>query len=96
MNLLANVKLNLLNIFQLRVNKKFINYEGKNIKEVISKFLNEYRDRLDAELLDKKKKKFNTHVLILLNGRNIKYLKNYKTSLNEGDELYLSYALAGG
>ncbi|MFX1391222.1 MAG: MoaD/ThiS family protein [Promethearchaeota archaeon] len=93
---MAMVKLNLLNIFQLRVNKKFINYEGKNVKEVISKFLDEYGDRLDSELLDKTKQKFNSHVLILLNGRNIKYLKNYKTNLNEGDELYISYALAGG
>jgi molybdopterin converting factor small subunit len=94
--ILVNVKLNLLNIFQLRVNKKSINYEGKTVKDVITKFLNQYRDKLDIELLDKNKKKFNSQVLILLNGRNIKYLKNYKTSLNEGDELYISYALAGG
>jgi molybdopterin converting factor small subunit len=94
--LMAKVKLNLLNIFQLRVNKKFIEYEGKNIGDIIFQFLNEYRDRLDDGLLSKNKKQFNEQILILLNGRNIKYLKNYKTTLNDGDELYLSYALAGG
>lgn len=93
---MANVKLNLLNIFQLRVNKKYINYQGKTVKDIISQFLDENGDKLDAELLDKSKKKFNSQVLILLNGRNIKYLNNYKTTLNDGDELYLSYALAGG
>ncbi|MFX1308646.1 MAG: MoaD/ThiS family protein [Promethearchaeota archaeon] len=93
---MAKVKLNLLNIFQLRVSKKFIHYKGKTVRDIISQFLSEYRDKLDVELLDKSKKKFNTHVLILLNGRNIKYLKNYKTNLKDGDELYLSYALAGG
>jgi molybdopterin converting factor small subunit len=93
---MAKIKLNLLNIFQLRINKKFINYEGKSVGDVISQFLRENRDKLDAGLLDKNKKQFNAQVLILLNGRNIKYLKNYKTSLTDGDELYLSYALAGG
>jgi len=93
---MAKVKLNLLNIFQLRINKKSINYEGKTVRDIMSQFLSENRDKLDVELLDKNKKKFDSHVLILLNGRNIKYLKNYKTSLKDGDELHLSYALAGG
>ena len=93
---MAKVKLNLLNIFQLRINKKFINYEGKTVRDIMSQFLSENRDKLDVELLDKTKKKFDSQVLILLNGRNIKYLKNYKTSLKDGDELYISYALAGG
>ncbi|MFX1379666.1 MAG: MoaD/ThiS family protein [Promethearchaeota archaeon] len=93
---MAKVKLNLLNIFQLRVNKKFIIYEGKTVKDIISQFLSENVDKLDAELFDSSKKKFTSQILILLNGRNIKYLKNYKTSLKDGDELYISYALAGG
>ena len=93
---MAKVKLNLLNIFQLRVNKKFIDYEGKIVGDIISQFLIEHKEKLDDGLLNKNRKQFNTQVLILLNGRNIKYLKNYKTNLNDGDELHLSYALAGG
>jgi molybdopterin converting factor small subunit len=93
---MAKVKLHLLNIFQLRIEKKYINYEGKNVKDIISQFLNEYREKLDDALFDKNNKKFSSQILILLNGRNIKYLKNYKTILKDGDELYLSYALAGG
>jgi molybdopterin converting factor small subunit len=93
---MAKVKLHLLNIFQLKINKKFVEYEGKTIGDIISQFISQYKDKLDYELLDKKKKKFNPQILILLNGRNIKYLKNYKTALNEGDDIYLSFALAGG
>jgi molybdopterin converting factor small subunit len=93
---MVKVKFNLLNIFQLRVEKKFIIYEGNTVKEIISQFLSEYKDKLDVELFDKSLKKFNSQILILLNGRNIKYLKNYKTKLRDGDELYISYALAGG
>ena len=93
---MARVKLNLLNIFQLRVDKKFIEYEGKKVGDVISKFLKEYKDKLDPEILNKNKNKFDSLVLILLNGRNIKYLKNYKTKLTDSDNIYLSFALAGG
>lgn len=93
---MAQVNLNLLNIFQLRINKKSIEYNGKTVGNIVSQFLKEYGNKLDAELLNKNKQKLNTHILILLNGRNIKYLKNYKTSLKDGDDLYLSYPLAGG
>jgi molybdopterin converting factor small subunit len=93
---MAKVKLHLLNIFQLRVNKRILNYEGKTVRDIISQFLDDHREKLDPELLNQNKKGFDSHVLILLNGRNIKYLKNYKTRLNDGDELYISYALAGG
>jgi len=93
---MAKVKLNLLNIFQLKINKKFIEYNGKTVGDIISKFLNEYKENLDDALLSINKKKFNPQILILLNGRNIKYLKNYKTRLKDGDDIYLSFALAGG
>ena len=93
---MAKVKLNLLNIFQLKINKKFIEYNGKTVGDIISKFLNEYKENLDDALLSINKKKFNPQILILLNGRNIKYLKNYKTRLKDGDNIYLSFALAGG
>jgi len=93
---MAKVKLNLLNIFQLKINKKFIEYNGKTVGDIISKFLNEYKENLDDALLSKNKKKFIPQILILLNGRNIKYLKNYKTRLKDGDNIYLSFALAGG
>ncbi len=93
---MVKVKLNLLNIFQLRTNIKFIEYEGKKVGDIISQFLREHKNKLGDELLSKNKKKFNSQVLILLNGRNIRYLKNYKTKLNNSDELHLSFALAGG
>jgi len=93
---MAKVKLNLLNIFQLKIDKRYIEYEGKTVGDVIIQFLNENSDKLDDEMLSKNKKKFNSQILILLNGRNIKYLKNYKTNLKDDDNLYLSFALAGG
>ena len=61
-------KLHLLNIFQLRLNKKFVEYDGKTVGDIISKFLNEHKSELDDELLDKNRTEFNPQILILLNG----------------------------
>ncbi|MFX1454549.1 MAG: MoaD/ThiS family protein [Promethearchaeota archaeon] len=93
---MVKVKLNLLNIFQLKTDKKSVEYEGKTVGDVITQFINEHMNELGDEMLSKNKKKFNSQILILLNGRNIKYLKDYKTKLEDSDELYLSFALAGG
>ena len=93
---MANVELNLLNIFALRIKKQKLFYEGKMVGEIISKFLEEYKDQLDDSILSKDKKKLNPQMVILLNGRNISYLKNYKTKLKEGDKLYISFPISGG
>lgn len=93
---MAKIKLNLLNIFQLKLNKKYIEYEGNTVGDIISKFIDENKDKLNENSIIKNKRKLNPQMLILVNGRNIKYLNNYKTKLNDGDDLYLSFPLAGG
>jgi len=93
---MVKVDLNLLNIFVLRLKKNTIQYEGDTVGDVISQFLEEYKDLLDDSILSKNKKKLNPQMIILLNGRNITYMKNYKTKLNEGDQIYLSFPISGG
>ncbi len=93
---MVKVDLNLLNIFVLRVKKNTIKYEGDTVGDIISQFLKEYKDLLDDAILSKNKKNLNPQMVILLNGRNITYMKNYKTKLNEGDQLYLSFPISGG
>ncbi len=93
---MVKVDLNLLNIFVLRLKKNTIQYEGDTVGDVVSQFLAEYKDLLDDSILSKNKKKLNPQMIILLNGRNITYMKNYKTKLNEGDQIYLSFPISGG
>jgi len=93
---MVKVDLNLLNIFVLRVKKNTIQYEGDTVGDIISQFLKEYKELLDDSILSKNKKKLNSQMIILLNGRNITYMKNYKTNLNEGDQLYISFPISGG
>ena len=93
---MVRIKLNLLNIFALKLDKNSIEYEGKTVGDILSQFVKEYKTQLDDGLLNSTKKKLHKDILILVNGRNIQYLKKYKTKLNEGDEVFLSVALAGG
>jgi molybdopterin converting factor small subunit len=93
---MAKVELNLLNIFWLYVKKKAIEYQGKNVGDIISKFINEHKDELDGRLLSKNKKKLNSQMLILLNGKDVHYMKKYRTKLKDGDKIYLSAPLSGG
>lgn len=93
---MVKIELNLLNIFQFKLNKKAIEYEGDTVGDIISQFVKEHRDKLDSGLLDKSKKKLNKGMLILVNGRNIEFLDKYKTKLNEQDKLYISIPLGGG
>ena len=93
---MAKVELNLLNIFWLYVKKKVIEYQGKNVGDIISQFIHEHKDELDGKLLSKNKKKLNSQMLILLNGKDVQYMKKYKTKLKDGDKIYLSAPLSGG
>lgn len=93
---MPKVELNLLNIFWLEVKKKTIEYQGKNVGDIISQFISDYKDVLDGRLLSKNKKKLNSQMLILLNGKDVHYMKRYKTKLKDGDKIYLSAPLSGG
>ena len=93
---MVKVDLNLLNIFVLKVKKNTIQYEGNTVGDIITQFLIDYKKLLDDSILSKNKKKLNPIMIILLNGRNITYMKNYKTKLKEGDQLYISFPISGG
>jgi len=93
---MAEVELKLLNIFALRTNKNNLFYEGQTIREVIRKFVKEYKNLLDDNLLDKKKKGLNPQMLVLLNGRNVNNGKSSKIKVKDGDKIYISYPISGG
>jgi len=93
---METVELNLLNFFTLRIKKKKLTYEENTVGDIITQFVADYKDKLDDKLLDKKKKRLHPDMVILLNGKDIKNLKNYKTNIDEGDKLFISYPISGG
>ncbi len=93
---MAHIKLHLLNIFRLKINKPFIEYEGKTARDVITKFVAEYKNKLEDGLLSKNRKKLHPQIIVLLNGKNVAQSNKLKTKLNDGDELYVSVPITGG
>ncbi|MBD3211052.1 MAG: hypothetical protein GF311_00465 [Candidatus Lokiarchaeota archaeon] len=93
---MPKVTLHLLNIFALRTGQNAVEYEGNTIQDVISQFVKDYKNKLDESLLNKSRTKLNPQILILLDGRDVKYKKNYDTQLKNGDKIYLSYPISGG
>lgn len=94
--MMVKVRLNLLNIFALKLKINHLDYEGNTVGDILAHFVKEYKDKLDDGLLSKNQKKLNKSILILINGRSIEYLDKYKTKLEEGDQVYLSIPLSGG
>ena len=79
-----------------KVKQNTIEYEGKTVGDIITQFVRDHKDKLDDTLLSKNKKKLHKNILILVNGRNVEYLNNYKTELKDEDQVYVSIALSGG
>lgn len=93
---MPEIKLNLLNIFALKLKKTSVVYEGETVKDIITQFVKEHKDKLDDGLLNKSGKKLNKTILILVNGRSVEYLDGMNTKLNEGDQVFVSIPLSGG
>ena len=93
---MVKIELNLFNLFALRTKKDKLEYEGDTVGDIIKQFITDYKDVLGEGVLTKSKKKLNPQMIVLLNGRNITYLHNYKTKLKVGDKLYLSFPISGG
>mgnify|MGYP006277494345 CR=1 FL=1 len=93
---MALVDLKLINFYYLKTKKKLLHYEGEIVTDVVQKFIDDYGEKLDDNMLNEKKNRLSSDTIILLNGRNIEYLNGKKTPLNDGDRLVLSLRMAGG
>jgi molybdopterin converting factor small subunit len=92
----AKVKLHLLNIFRLELKMQYIDMEASNVGDVLSAFEKKYIDKLPEYLKTRDHKHLTEHVLVLLNGANVKNLDDAETALHDGDEVQLSVPIIGG
>ena len=96
MSLMANVTLKLMTIFSTDVGLTEINYSNVDtLGEVINQFLNKYRMKLKKKFIDAQGN-LETHVVILVNGRNYLFLEDLKTKLKDEDQIVISPPLVGG
>ena len=92
----AKVKLHLLNVFRLELKMQYIDMEASNIGDVLVAFEKKYINKLPGYLKAKDQKHLTEHVLVLLNGANVKNMDDMKTVLHDGDEIQLSVPIIGG
>ncbi len=93
---MAKVTLKLLNIFSTDVGLSHIEYSGVEIlADVIDLFMNEHGNKIRKNFITPKGK-LETHVVILVNGRNYLFLDELRTKLKDGDQIVISPPLVGG
>ncbi|MGV9203605.1 MAG: MoaD/ThiS family protein [Promethearchaeia archaeon] len=93
---MATIDLKLLNFYYLKTKKSLLHYKGETVLDIIQRFINEYKNKLDENMLNKDKNGLSSDTIILVNGRNIEYLEGMDTKLSNGDRIVLSLRMAGG
>ena len=93
---MANVILKLMAIFSTDVGLTEINYQNVNILgDIINQFMKEYGKKLRKSFVDPSGN-LESHVVILVNGRNYLFLDGLNTKLKDGDQIVISAPLIGG
>lgn len=93
---MANVVLKLMTIFSTDVGLTKIDYSGvETLGDVIDQFMSVYGNKIKKSFVDSQGN-LETHVVILVNGRNYMFLEELNTKLKDGDEIVISPPLVGG
>ena len=93
---MANVILKLMTIFSTDVGVSQIEYSNVDIlAEVIDLFMSEHGNKIRKNFINPKGK-LESHVVILVNGRNYLFLDELNTKLKNGDQIVISPPLVGG
>jgi len=93
---MANVVLKLMTIFSTDVGLTHIDYtDVETLGEVIDRFLSTHGKKIKKSFINSQGN-LETHVVILVNGRNYMFLEEMDTKLKDGDEIVISPPLVGG
>jgi MoaD family protein len=93
---MAKVTLKLMTIFSTDIGLSQIEYSGVEIlADVIDQFMSEHGSKIRKTFITPKGK-LETHIVILVNGRNYLFLNELNTKLNDGDQIVISPPLVGG
>jgi len=93
---MANIILKLMTIFSTDVGLTEIDYSNvETLGDVIVQFMSEYGKKIRKNFIDSQGN-LETHVVILVNGRNYLFLDGLKTKLKDGDQIVISPPLSGG
>ena len=93
---MVNIILKLMTIFSTDVGLTEIDYSNvETLEDVIVQFMSEYGKKIRKNFIDSQGN-LETHVVILVNGRNYLFLDGLNTKLKDGDQILISPPLIGG
>jgi molybdopterin synthase sulfur carrier subunit len=93
---MVNVILKLMTIFSTDIGLTEIHYSNVNtLDDIINQFMKEYGKKLRKSFVHPSGI-LESHVVILVNGRNYLFLDGLNTKLKDGDQIVISPPLIGG
>jgi MoaD family protein len=93
---MVNVILKLMTIFSTDVGLTQIDYSDvETLGDVIKQFMSEHGKKIRKNFVDPHGN-LESHVVILVNGRNYLFLEELNTKLKDGDQIVISPPLVGG
>lgn len=70
--------------------------EGMAVGDLLNQLIEKYGDAFKRQIFNPETGELRSYVKVLLNGRDIDFLKGLETRLNDGDVLALFPPMAGG
>jgi molybdopterin synthase sulfur carrier subunit len=91
----AKVTLRVFATLATALGKKEVEVEGSSLKEVLDSLIGDHGEEFKARILDSAGNP-QRHIRIYINGKDIRFLKQLNTPLNDGDEVLILPAVVGG
>lgn len=85
-------------MFYEKIGKREVEIEGENVEEVMEKFLLMFKDELGelGAVSTNDPLKLHPSILVILNGRDVRFLEGGKTKVDHKDVLMIIPPVAGG
>jgi len=94
---LPKVKLRLMGPFWFSTGVKELEIEGNTINDVVSKFVQKYKNKIPKPLLVENSLQLHPLTLILLNGSDVEFVQDKRNArLKDGDVVALAPPVSGG
>ena len=84
-------------VFLEKISKPEVKIRGENVGEILKKFLSMFREELrELGAVGDDPLKLHPSIMVLLNGRNIRFLQGEETKVSHDDILMIIPPVAGG